>query len=197
MSESSAFSVYEFDFNIMLLLSFIGIFIKLMFEFGSFKSGGTNKASAAIIGYSLVIISISSLLFVQLSLAKMEDMKNGSVIKFITKLISGAVPPLLLLLIVIWLLYININYFDRINSGTLTEQYKDVSFISSMMVLLQLSIVFIYFSKNSSPTIDDGNDSTIKALEQNITSISYLLTLANVMFIGIINIILEYFATDG
>ena len=97
----------------------------------------------------------------------------------------------------LWLLYININYFDRINSGTLTEQYKDVSFISSMMVLLQIVIVFKYFSKNSSPISDDGDDSALKALEQNITSISYLLTLSNVMFIGIINIILEYFATDG
>jgi|TARA_B110000261_G_scaffold131822_1_gene148086 hypothetical protein len=197
MSESLAFSVYEFDFNIMLLLSFIGIFIKLMFEFGDFNTGGSSKASAAIIGYTLVIISISSLLFVQLSLAKIQDMKEPSAYKFIANLISGAVPPLLLLLIIIWLLYININYFDRINSGTLTEQYKDVSFISSMMVLLQIAIVFKYFSKNSSPIIDDGGDSALKALEQNITSLSYLLTLANVMFIGIINIILEYFATDG
>jgi|TARA_B110000114_G_scaffold175331_1_gene204785 hypothetical protein len=195
MSEPVVYSLYEFDFNIMLLLSFIGIFIKLMFEFNGNVVDGSSKASAAIVGYTLVIISIFSLLFVQLSLAKKEDMKDDGVTKFIMKLISGAVPPLLLLLIVIWLLYININYFDRINSGTLTDQYKDVSFISSMMVLLQIIIVFKYFSKNSSPKPDD--DSALMAMEQNITSISYLLTLANVMFIGILNIILEYFATDG
>jgi hypothetical protein len=195
MSEPVVYSLYEFDFNIMLLLSFIGIFIKLMFEFNGNVVDGSSKASAAIVGYTLVIISIFSLLFVQLSLAKKEDMKDDGVTKFIMKLISGAVPPLLLLLIIIWLLYININYFDRINSGTLTDQYKDVSFISSMMVLLQIIIVFKYFSKNSSPKPDD--DSALMAMEQNITSISYLLTLANVMFIGILNIILEYFATDG
>lgn len=195
MSDKQAFSVYEFDYNIMLLLACIGIFIKLMFEFGGLQSGGSSKASAAIIGYTLVIISLSSLLFVQLSLAKPADMKKTGVFEFIRTLISTSVPPLLMLAIIIWLLYININYFDRINSNTLTDEYKNVSFISSGMVLAQLVIVFMGIS-NSQAQTDDG-DGVLQALQSNITSITYLLTLSNIMFIGITNIILEYFATDG
>ena len=143
----------------------------------------------------MVIISLSSLLFVQLSLAKPEDMKNTGVFEFIRNLISSSVPPLLMLSIIIWLLYININYFDRINSNTLTDEYKNVSFISSGMVLAQLVIVFMGIS-NSQAQPDDG-DGVLQALQSNITSITYLLTLSNIMFIGITNIILEYFATDG
>ena len=195
MSDKKAFSVYEFDYNIMLLLACIGIFIKLMFEFGGLQLGGSSKASAAIIGYTLVIISLSSRLFVQLSLAKPADMKKTGVYEFIRNLISTSVPPLLMLSIIIWLLYININYFDRINSNTLTDEYKNVSFISSGMVLAQLVIVFMGIS-NSQAQTDDG-DGVLQALQSNITSITYLLTLSNIMFIGITNIILEYFATDG
>jgi hypothetical protein len=191
MRDIKAFS----DYNIILLLACIGIFIKLMFEFGGLQLGGSSKASAAIIGYTLVIISLSSLLFVQLSLAKPEDMKNTGVFEFIRNLISSSVPPLLMLSIIIWLLYININYFDRINSNTLTDEYNNVSFISSGMVLAQLVIVFMSIS-NSQAQSDDG-DGVLQALQSNITSITYLLTLSNIMFIGITNIILEYFATDG
>jgi hypothetical protein len=63
------------------------------------------------------------------------------------------------------------------------------------MVLAQLVIVFMGIS-NSQAQPDDG-DGVLHALQSNITSITYLLTLSNIMFIGITNIILEYFATDG
>lgn len=195
MSDKSAFSVYEFDYNIMLLLACIGIFIKLFFEFGGLQSGESSKASAAIIGYTLVIISLSSMLFVQLSLAKPADMRKTGVIEFISTLITGSAPPLLMLLIIIWLLYINIHYFDRINSDTLTKEYNNVSFITSGMVLAQLFVVFMSIS--SSPGGSDNNDGLMQALKTNMSSITYLLTLSNIMFIGITNIILEYFATDG
>jgi hypothetical protein len=195
MSDKSAFSVYEFDYNIMLLLACIGIFIKLFFEFGGLQSGESSKASAAIIGYTLVIISLSSMLFVQLSLAKPADMRKTGVIEFISTLITGSAPPLLMLLIIIWLLYINIHYFDRINSDTLTKEYNNVSFITSGMVLAQLFVVFMSIS--STPVGSDNNDGLMQALKTNMSSITYLLTLSNIMFIGITNIILEYFATDG
>jgi len=61
--------------------------------------------------------------------------------------------------------------------------------------LAQLVIVFMGIS-NSQAQPDDG-DGVLQALQSNITSITYLLTLSNIMFIGITNIILEYFATDG
>ena len=143
MSEAKPFSLYEFDFNIMLLLACIGIFIKLMFEFGGVRSSNSTKATAAIIGYTLVVISLSSLLFVQLSLAKAADMKQAGILEFIRRLVSSSIPPLLMLFIIIWMIYININYYDRINSGTLTNEYNNVSFISTGLILAQLSVVFL------------------------------------------------------
>ena len=70
MSEQKRISVYEFDFTIMLFLAFVGILIKIMFENTSLKNSNVGTASASIIGYSLVIISVISLLFVQIALAK-------------------------------------------------------------------------------------------------------------------------------
>ena len=48
MSEQKRFSVYEFDFTIMLFLAFVGILIKIIFENTSLKTSNVGTASASI-----------------------------------------------------------------------------------------------------------------------------------------------------
>lgn len=194
MSEQKRFSVYEFDFTIMLFLAFVGILVKIMFENTSLKNSNVGSATGSIAGYSLVIISIISLLFVQIALAK-GDSFDESFFPFLSKMIFSSMPALLMLMITMWMLFLHINYYKRINSGDLTRDYYTASFISSILQIIQLIILFKYFS-SSVKNISDDNSYTA-ALESNITSLTYLLTITNVMFIGIINIILEYFSTDG
>ena len=195
MSEQKPFSVYEFDFNIMLLISFVGIFINVMFENTSLKNSNVGTASASIIGYSLVFISILSLLFVQIALAK-GDSFDESFLPFLSKILFSSMPAILMLMIVGWMLYLHFKYYDRINDGKLADDYYTASLISSILQVLQIVVLFKYFS-GSIDNVSNGDDSFNGALESNITSLTYLLTITNIMFIGIINIILEFFATDG
>ena len=194
MSEQKRFSVYEFDFAIMLFIAFVGILIKIMFENTSLKNSNVGTASASIIGYSLVIISVISLLFVQIALAK-GDSFDESFLPFISKMVFSSMPALLMLMITMWMLYLHFNYYERINSGNLTRDYYTASFISSILQIFQLIILFKYFS-SSVKNVSEDNSYTA-ALESNITSITYLLTITNIMFVGIINIILQFFSTDG
>tara|TARA_Y100000741_G_C18249795_1_gene556868 strand:+ start:1485 stop:2072 length:588 start_codon:yes stop_codon:yes gene_type:complete len=195
MSEQKPFSVYEFDFNIMLLISFVGIFIKVMFENTALKNSNVGTASASIIGYSLVFISILSLLFVQIALAK-GDSFDESFFPFLSKILFSSMPAILMLMIAGWMLYLHFKYYDRINDSKLTDEYYTASFISSILQVLQLVVLFKYFS-GSVKNVSSEDNSFNGALESNITSLTYLLTITNIMFIGIINIILEFFATDG
>ena len=200
MSEQKPFSVYDFDFNIMLLISFVGIFIKVMFENtslknSSLKNSNVGSASASIIGYSLVIISVLSLLFVQIALAK-GDSFDEPFLPFLSKILFSSMPAILMLMIAGWMLYLHFKYYDRINDSKLTDEYYTASFISSILQILQLIVLFKYFS-GSVKNVSSNDNSFNGALVANITSLTYLLTITNIMFIGIINIILEFFATDG
>lgn len=193
MSEKKKFSGNTFDFTIMLLIAFTGIFIKILFETTSLKDSNVKPATASIVAYSLVIISIVSLLFVQTALGS-DNIDKKNISNFLTKILQ-TIPAFLMLSITFWMLYININYYDRINKGNLTYEYGTASFISSILQSIQIAILFV--SYNTPVSSNDGDNSFISAAQQNISSLTYLLTIANILFAGIINLILEFFHTDG
>lgn len=183
-----------FDFIVMILIAFTGIFIKLLFETTSLKDSNVKPATASIVAYSLVIISIVSLLFVETALGEEHKFNESDITSFIPKLLTS-IPAFLMLAITFWMLYININYYDRINQGNLTYEYGSASFISSILQSLQIAILFVSYNTQNSD--NDGDEGFIAAARTNITSLTYLLTIANILFAGIINIILEFFHTDG
>ena len=193
MSEKNKFSDNTFDFTVMLLIAFTGIFIKLLFETTSLKDSNVKPATASIVAYSLVIISIVSLLFVKTALGR-DNIGEKDINKFFSDILQ-TIPAFLMLSITFWMLYININYYDRINKGNLTDEYGSASFISSILQSLQIAILFV--SYNTPDSSNDGDNSFISAAQENISSLTYLLTIANILFAGIINLILEFFHTDG
>lgn len=193
MSEQKKISDNPFDFTIMLLIAFTGIFIKILFETTSLKDSNVKPATASIVAYSLVIISIVSLLFVETALGR-DEISDKKISVFLSKILQ-TIPAFLMLSITFWMLYININYYDRINKGNLTYEYGTASFISSILQSIQIAILFV--SYNTPVSSNDGDNSFISAAQQNISSLTYLLTIANILFAGIINLILEFFHTDG
>tara|TARA_B100001769_G_scaffold275313_2_gene277119 strand:+ start:3478 stop:4032 length:555 start_codon:yes stop_codon:yes gene_type:complete len=180
---------YTFNLNdtIIIFIAFTGIFIRIFFE-SLFSDNNIGPANASIIGYGLVSISIISLLFKTQSLSNLNP--KIEFISFIKTIFINSIPSLLTLAIVIWILYININYYQQINKGNLTSEYKSASYISIGLQLLQLILIFrIAF-------ITDDDDKKLP-MTSYMKSVTYLLTILNVMFLGIITIILEYFSTDG
>mgnify|MGYP003343287116 FL=1 len=79
---------------------------------------------------------------------------------------------------------LNFNYYTKINKGNISNEFKLYSFVSSFVIFLHLFIVYKYFN------VEISN-------QKKYTLISYLLTLSNIVLIGIMTIILLYFSTDG
>ena len=80
---------------------------------------------------------------------------------------------------------LNVNYYTKINKGEISDEFKIYSFVSSFVILLQLCVLYKFLTEK------------IDKEKTRYTLFSYLLTLSNVILIGIMTIILRFFSTDG
>ena len=100
------------------------------------------------------------------------------------------VGPLILLLSVLFiLLYLTIKYQSNISSGSVANYYTIFYWITSMLLLIQIGIVF-YATNNA-------NFEKTSQLTKLISSILYLLVVLNgINLIPLFNV-LTYYTTDG
>ena len=188
-----------FDITNMTLIAFAGIIIKV-FLGGSFSVDGTSgPAGAAMWGYGLVAIAVLIIMFVMFGIAQnMQKVQNLPALEYVKGLFIHGLPPLLLLSILIWLIFLNARYFKRINQDKVASEYYSYSSVSTVLVIIQLIVLFRYLRENYKIAIATGSNDAVKvALTSKLASASYLITLGNFMLAAIQNIILEFFSTDG
>lgn len=188
-----------FDITNMTLIAFAGIIIKV-FLGGSFSVDGTSgPAGAAMWGYGLVAIAVLIIMFVMFGISQnMQKIQDLPALEYVKGLFIHGLPPLLLLCILIWLIFLNARYFKRINQDNVASEYYNYSSVSTVLVIIQLIVLFRYLRENYKIAIATGNNNAVKAaLTSKLASASYLITLGNFMLAAIQNIILEFFSTDG
>ena len=193
-------SSLKYDTTNMMVFAFVGILIKLFFGNKTTSDGASGPASSAVWGYGIVALSVLSILFITFALAtQMTAVSQYNTMDFIMKLSKSSLVPFLMLLILVWLISINITYYKRINEGKVATEYNQFSTVSTILVVTQLIVLFKYLK--DAFMIDDGGPSGEKglasALKSQMASITYVLTALNIIFVGIINITLEFFSTDG
>jgi hypothetical protein len=189
----------RFDITNMTLIAFAGIIIKI-FLGGSFSVDGTSgPAGAAMWGYGLVAIAVLIIMFVMFGISQnMNKIQRLSALEYVKGLFIHGLPPMLLLCILIWLIFLNARYFKRINQDNVASEYYNYSSVSTVLVIIQLLVLLKYFRENYEIAIAKGDDNAVKAaLTSKLASASYLITLGNFMLAAIQNIILEFFSTDG
>lgn len=174
------------EINNLFALVGAGIIIKLMFH-------SRQPANSTIWGYGLTSISLFLLLMVSLALGTEQIKEKFST--FFSQFVQNALPTLILLILLTWVIFININYYKKISSQQLPEEYFLYSFLSSGIILLQAVILFMFFQAKiqitKNPTAEKNQDS------MDYASISYLFALLNSLLIGMMQIVLEFFTTDG
>ena len=189
-----------YDMTNMTLVAFAGIVIKL-FLGGNYSEDGTSgPAGAAMWGYGLVAIAVLSLVVVTFGLQnQMAKIQHSTAIEFIKAMAMNSLIPLLLLGVLVWLIYLNAAFFKRINQNKVASEYYNYSTVSTVLVIIQLIVLFKYLTEEF--RLSEGGPASKTQLEQALTSrlasVTYLVTLANVMLAAIQNIILAYFSTDG
>jgi hypothetical protein len=181
------------DFMIIVVLAGMGIIIKLFFPEKFSRLGNTGPATSTIWGYGLSAIALSIMLFMGIYVSKNIFEKNGN---FVEMLFSNVSPIFLTLLILIYAIFLNFQYFKRINSNRVTNEYHTYSFMSSVLTIIQIGLVSTYLFYYLSNTDKEGGANVNNMKIELSKNAVYILSIINFLFLMMINISLQFFSTD-
>lgn len=172
-------------------LSFVGIVISLFFGNNTpNKKDDTNgKANAIIYGYSMIMFSIIGLLLVQFAI--FNNSESGT-IDFLKNILRKSLPTILLIVILYWIVNLNIVFHKKINSNVVPEEYR--LFYTSSVILTLFQLGFIVKSMLDQIGI---KMSGIDLIDKFGNTFSIILIILNSIFVGMMQILLKYYATDG
>jgi hypothetical protein len=177
----------------LIVLACAGIVIKVFFPENYSRLGNVGPATTTIWGYGLTSLALTIMIFVAISYTnkdKNDESLFGNKINFFASL--GTITPIILtLLVMIYIIYLNMLFFTRINTNKVTPDYHTYSFMSSTLLLLQILLISNYLFKilNSTSTKEDLTLELTKML-------TYVLAVVNMVFILMIHISLVFFSTD-
>jgi hypothetical protein len=177
----------------LIVLACAGIVIKLFFSENYSRLGNVGPATTTIWGYGLTSLALTIMIFVAISYTnkdKTDETLFGNKINFFASL--GTILPIILtLLVMIYIIYLNMLFFTRINTNKVTPDYHTYSFMSSTLLLLQILLISNYLFKILNKT------STKEDLTLELTKmLTYVLAVVNMIFILMIHISLVFFSTD-
>ena len=180
----------EYLVNNFMAFAIVGIIIKLFFKSDITADGSGGPANSSIWGYGVVSLSVFSVMFLSFSLASRMESLNKDIFGFIKTLLFDSLPSLLTLLVLMWLIVLNVTYFKRINQGKVSSDYNQFSTISTIFLVIQIFTLFAFLRGQLS--VESNSNSNSK-----MSYVLYGITFLNVIFIGMMNIILRFFSTDG
>lgn len=189
-----------FDTSTMLFLAIGGIIVKLFLSGGVTKDGSTGPASATIWGYGLTSMALIGLLLGVINLSSKETMGLG-VFDTLKKLFSSSFPVISTLVVLCWIIIINMTFMERINKGKIAPDFNQFSFFSTILIIFQIMVVFKYILGKMGKTLAPKDNPMAVKIEQTLStelsSVTLILTLLNLIFAGMMQVVAEFFSTDG
>ena len=193
----------------LVVLACAGIIIKIFFQANIDETAGhVGPASTTIWGYGITAFALFIMTFMSFYMNKenkkfieKKNKDNGiieekSFFTSLIKMIMGdGIPIFLTFCVLIYVIYINFVHFNRINRGAVSDSYYTYSFYSSLLIIIQITLIikYMYNSLNFLNTKSNtDNKQTIM-----IKSASYILVLINLVFVMIQHILLSFYSTDG
>jgi len=184
----------------VLVCSIIGIAVKLLFGNNYSEDGSNGPASSVLWGYGLVAIAIFFLMFVQTNIflntnsGKTAGMEQGKLMHLLSAILN-ILPTLMMFIILSWIVILNYQFYKQINTGDVSNEYKEFSNMSTVMIIFQLIVLFKYIMTMGKPNSTDSAKNEQEA--SKYASFSYILAILNLVFVGMMNIIIISFSTDG
>jgi len=197
------------DMMNLVVLAVSGIIVKIFFEENYSKLGNTGPASTTIWGYGLTAISLVLMIFMAIYLTTKSTDDRGKLLLergkdinifeyYVSILSSGAIPVIFTLGIIVYIITLNFMYFTRINSNKVSTSYPIFSFFSSLLIIIQISIIIKYMYSILNGIQTKTNQSTDKKKDQAILKgLCLIITTFNYIFVMILHILLAFFSTDG
>lgn len=186
-------------YNLMIFsaITAIGFIMKMFFSQNKSKSGIDGPANASIVGYSVIIFALLGLLFIAFTLASRNTLSSSAL-----AIITGSMPIVFLLGILIWKLIMNIKYQKRINRGNIPTGFSKFDSITTILIMFQCVVIFMFLSKQSVAASNVNNIATpitkaYSLLASQTGSLSYLFGVINVLMLTYMQILLNQYSTDG
>jgi len=189
--ESIIITRIPYDIKMFSFLCILGILIRIIF------AGKDEYATATVWGYGFSVLALFGLVISSFAMSSKDQFSQG-IMGFFKALLKTASPIILTILILSLILFQNISFYDNINSGKVAPQYYQFSGVSGFLILVQACLVINYLMDTLKGRKIEGDAGGIMfALASELNSIILILTVTNIGFIGILQVILKYFSTDG
>lgn len=181
-----------YDVKIFSFLCILGILVRIIFA-----RTANEYATATVYGYGFSILALLGLIIGSFAISYKDQFSQG-IMGFFKVIFKNAIPVILITLIIALVLFQNVSFYDQINKGKVADEYYQFSGVSSFLILIQVCLVINYLMDILGGEQNKGDKGGIMtALASEMNSIIIILSVANVGIIGILQIILKYFSTDG
>ena len=194
---------FEYVINSMFLFAVIGMCIKIFFGSATSADGTYGPANTIIYGYGIVALSVLTVMFVSYAvhdrIGRIEQKgKVESILKFLKSFLTSSAPSLLTILILFWIITLNIGYFKQINMGAVATEYYHLSAGTSFLFVFQIVCLFQYLKVFIQIKTDPKNAGPDAVTNQGrIAFATYFIIAINLIVVGMMTIILQFFSTDG
>ena len=206
----------------LVVLAYSGIIIKIFFQENYTKLGNSGPASTTIWGFGLTALALFIMIFMSIGLSS-ENEKNKShlyleddsaLMTFIKIIMNNTLPVVFTFILVMYMIILNFIYYTRINSNKITDTYVTYSFFSSVLLIIQISVIVKYMfdlvykkhilkpntNKITQPNTNEIIQPNTNKIDKEINlikSLSYILIFINFILVIIKHILLAFFSTDG
>ena len=116
------------------------------------------------------------------------------VFAFAKSIVEQSFPSLLIGILLALTVYQNVAFYSQINSSKVPDEFYQFSGVSSFLIMVQIALVINYVvSKAQGMTVQESTSFLFK----QINSIVSVLFVTTIFLIGILEVILKFFSTDG
>ena len=187
----------------MLFFSIIGICMKLFFGNTMSEDGSYGRANSTIWGYGVVLIAVTTVLFVNYALyskigrntiGSNDELGAKGIFSFIKTFLTSSAPAMIMIGMMVWVISLNITYFKRINQGQVANEYFQLTLINSFLCIFQLIALFLYLKTYTNFELKTEE---ILQTQSRLSFATYFVSTVNLIVVGMMTIILEFFSTDG
>ena len=193
-NESVPIKRLPYDVQIFSFLCIVGILAKLILGLVT-----TDNATATVYGYGFGVLSLLGLVMTSFAISS-KDPESKGVKGFFKVIIWNAIPLFLTIILLALILVQNISFYKQINDGRVADEYKQFSGMSSFFIMVQCVLIIKYLTDIllGEQKKESGLSGRIMAtLASEMSSIIWILSIINISLIGILQVILKYFSTDG
>lgn len=186
-----------------MLIALVGMCVKIFFGSEISEDGSYGPASSIIYGYGIVALSIFSIVFISYAIHDRignieRNGKEGSILQFLKSFLTSSAPSILVIIELVWLISLNVTYYTKINKGMVAPEYYSLSSGTAFIFVFQVICLFQYLKLYIKSKTDPKNSGANAIQDQSrIAFATYFMSAINLIVIGMMTIILEFFSTDG